>query len=212
MKGEPKMANTDIRKQSDREQESRGGQVSTRRGGGLSRREDWLTSPFSWSPGELFRLNPFELMRRFSEDMDRAFTSQWQGRGQAQGWSPAVEVREHDGKLEVCADLPGLKQEDVKVEVTDEGLVIQGERKREHEENREGYHRSERSYGQFYRLIPLPEGANVDQANAEFHNGELRVTVPLAERTPNRRQIPIGSEKKPAASQTATAGQSVKAG
>lgn len=207
------MANTDIRKQSDREQEGRGGQLSTQRGGGLSRREDWPASPFSWSPGELFRLNPFELMRRFSEDMDRAFTSQWLGGGgQTGGWSPAVEVRERDGKLEVCADLPGLKQEDVKVEVTDEGLVIQGERKREHEENREGYHRSERSYGQFYRLIPLPEGANVDQANAEFQNGELRVTVPLPARTSNRRQIPIGSEKKPAASQTSAAGQNAKAG
>ena len=72
----------------------------------------------------------------------------------APAWSPAIEAFEHDGKFEVLAELPGLKENDIKVEVTDGGLVIQGERKREHEERREGFLRSERSYGQFYRGIP----------------------------------------------------------
>jgi HSP20 family molecular chaperone IbpA/Arc/MetJ-type ribon-helix-helix transcriptional regulator len=87
--------------------------------------------------------------------------------------APAVEVRERDGNLVVSAELPGLNKDDVKVEVTGDGLVIQGERKREQEEERGGVHRSERSYGSFYRSIPLPEGANIEQAKAQFNNGVL---------------------------------------
>ena len=131
-------------------------------------------------------------------------------------WSPAVEVRERDGKLEVVADLPGIKESDVKVEVTDEGLVIQGERKSEHEENRGGLYRSERSYGQFYRLIPLPETANIDQARAEFRNGEMRVTIPVPEQQRRGRQIPIsstGGDKKEVGSQAGSGSdQARKAG
>jgi HSP20 family protein len=129
-------------------------------------------------------------------------------------WSPAIEVREHDGKLEVVADLPGIKENEVKVEVTDQGLVIQGERKREHEEKREGYYRSERSYGQFYRVIPLPENADLEQARAEFYNGELRVSVPVPERQQKTRQIPITTavERKEPLTQTAGSSQGRKAG
>jgi HSP20 family protein len=146
-------------------------------------------------------MNPFALMRQFTQDMDRFFGGTGRERGaDITEWLPAIEVTERDGKLEVCADLPGLKQEDVKVEVTDEGLVIQGERKREHEERGQGYHRSERSYGQFYRLIPLPEGAKIDEAKAEFNNGELRVSIPIPESRSKSRQIPIsagtGGERK----------------
>jgi len=64
-------------------------------------------------------------------------------------WLPPVEVEERDGKLVITADLPGLRQEDVHVEVTDEGLVLEGERKREHEESKGGVYRSERIYGYF---------------------------------------------------------------
>src|SRR6185437_10660695 len=143
--------------------------------------------------------SPFALMRRFSDEMDRMFEGR---RGEFARWSPAVDVSERDGKLEIRADLPGLNEKDVKIEVTDEGLTIQGERKHEHEENREGYHRSERSYGQFYRVIPLPEGANVDQARAEFRNGELRVSVPVPQQQRKSREIPIstgsGERREPA--------------
>ena len=156
-------------------------------------------------------MSPFALMRRFTDEMDRVF----EGRGRESGgqraqWSPAVEVTERDGKLEVVADLPGIKENDVKVEVTDEGLVIQGERKQEHEERREGYYRSERSYGQFYRVIPLPEDANVDQARAEFHNGELRISIPVPEQQRRTRQIPIGTsgERKEPQSQAAASSTS----
>jgi len=108
-------------------------------------------------------------------------------------WLPPVEMEERDGKLVITADLPGLRQEDVRVEVTDEGLVLEGERKREHEESKGGVYRSERIYGYFRRVIPLPEDAQVEQAQARFENGVLEVTVPRPEQSARRRQIPIGA-------------------
>jgi len=187
------MAEVDVKKQSHEQQ----------RGGQLQRRGAY-PSVFGVRPGELLQANPFALMRRVSEEMDRWFEGRLSS-GEAPLWMPAVEVNEHDGKLEIVAELPGINQGDVKVEVTDEGLVIQGERKREREEKGEGHYRSERSYGQFYRLIPLPENANLDQARAEFRNGELRVSVPVPERQRSTRQIPVstGGERKEPQSQTA---------
>lgn len=86
---------------------------------------------------------------------------------------------------------PDLPRTTFKIEATAEGLVIQGERKRQHEEKREGHYRSERSYGQFCRVIPLPEGANLEQAKASFNNGILEVSVPVPQAEPKRREIPI---------------------
>ena len=103
-----------------------------------------------------------------------------------------MEVRERDGSLEICAELPGLSKDDVKVECRPEGIAIEGEKKREHESHEGGFHRTERSYGHFYRMIPLPEGADVDKAKAEFKNGVLEVRVPIAQEKKKGRQIPIG--------------------
>ena len=92
---------------------------------------------------------------------------------------PALEITEKDNKLFVKADLPGMKKEDVKVEVALEGITITGERKEEKEEKKEGYFRTERLYGAFERFVPLPDGAVLDKAIAEFKDGVLMVTVPL---------------------------------
>jgi HSP20 family protein len=203
------MADVDVRKQSSSEQRGQSGQQLERSRQGLTRRGAY-PSIFDWSPSEFFSASPFALMRRFSDEMDRMFEGR---RGELAPWSPAVEVSERDGKLEIRADLPGLNEKDVKVEVTDEGLIIQGERKREHEEHREGYHRSERSYGQFYRVIPLPEGANVDQARAEFRNGELRVNVPVPQQQRKSREIPISAgsaERRDAGSETSRPAEQAK--
>jgi HSP20 family protein len=157
----------------------------------LSRSGFW--DPFSsWlSPSEFFSSNPFALMRRLSDEMDRAFSRFFHREGEESFWSPAIEVVERDGQLKVRADLPGLKPEDVHVEVTDDELIISGERKYEHEEKKKGYYRSERRYGQFYRAIPLPEGANTGQAKAQFKNGVLEISLPVPEQKSNRREIPI---------------------
>ena len=198
------MAETDVRKQSSSER--------SQQSGGLERRGAYLPL----NPSELLSMSPFALMRRFTDEMDRVFEGlggRQRNAGELALWSPAIEVREHEGKVEVVADLPGIKENDVKLEVTDEGLVIRGERKQEHEEKREGFYRSERRYGQFYRLIPLPENANLDQAHAEFRNGELRVSIPVPERQRRVRELPISpsGERKEPQSQTGGAQQTRKA-
>jgi HSP20 family protein len=146
-------------------------------------------------PDYSYDYGPFSLMRRFSEEMDQFFHNAF---GRSQGgsptaWSPAVDVRERDGKIEVVAELPGIKKEDVRLEVRDEGLILEGEKHDEREETSQGIHRVERSYGHFYRMIPLPQGAQADQAKAEFKDGLLTVRIPLAESKQRSRSIPIGS-------------------
>jgi HSP20 family protein len=95
----------------------------------------------------------------------------------------------------------------VKVEIENDSVVIQGERKTETEEKNAGVQRTERQYGYFYRSIPLPEGANADQAEAKFHNGVLEITVPVSEQQANRRSIPVKADSatssKPPQSQAA---------
>ena len=138
--------------------------------------------------------NPFSMMRRFSEEMDRAFGTSFglgRGLGERGAWMPAIEVRERDNNLEISAELPGMNKEDVKVEVTSEGVVIEGEKRREQESEEGGIHRSERSYGHFYRVIPLPEGTEAEKAKAEFKNGVLQVRVPISEEQRKSRRIPI---------------------
>lgn len=166
-------------------------------------RERWgVPSLFSLTPREFFSASPFELMRRFSEEMDRMFESMspWRlpARAGTAVWSPPIDIYERDGNLVVSAELPGLSKEDVKVEATPEGLILEGERKQEREERRGGVYRSERSYGRFYRMIPLPEDADIDQAKAQFTNGVLEVTVPIPESARKRREIPIGAEESKA--------------
>jgi HSP20 family protein len=182
-------------------------------GSGLARRGSFMPSLFSLGPGGVFSLSPFELMRRFTDEMDRAFEDFGLARGARETgiWSPPVEVFERDNNLVVRAELPGLSENDVKIELTDDGLIIQGERKSEHEERREGFYRSEISYGNFYRMIPLPEEADVDQAQAQMNNGVLEVVIPMAEARRRRRSIPIRTSGQAAQAaggqaQTATGG------
>jgi HSP20 family protein len=159
-----------------------------------------IMRPFGWSPvfeGSLFNINPFGLMRRFTEDMDRVFGSVSKEASELAEWRPAIEVKEEKGKLLLKADLPGVKNEDVKVSVMDDVLTVEGERKHEKEEKREGYYHSERSYGRFSRSIRLPEGAKVDQASAQFTNGVLEVGIPIPEAKQQRKEIPVQEPAKP---------------
>lgn len=148
---------------------------------------------------------PFTFMRRYMENMERLFddfkvfgTPSLFGRESVArnvfaggGWWPQIEVTEREGQFIVRADLPGMTKDDVKVEVHDGALSITGERKQESEEEREGYFRSERSYGSFYRRVPLPEGADVEKAEASFNNGVLEVKVGVPKRESNVRRVEI---------------------
>ena len=139
--------------------------------------------------------NPFSMLRRLTEEMDRAFGTSFglgRGFGETGTWLPPIEVRERDNNLEIYAELPGMNKEDVKVEVTAEGIMIEGEKKREREVEQGGIHTTERSYGHFARMIPLPEGAEAEKAKAEFKNGVLQVRVPYPEEHRKSRRIPIG--------------------
>ena len=158
----------------------------------------YLPSMFSVTPGEFFSMSPTTLLRRFTDDIDRV-VSGFGGHQRADvfaenfNWMPAVEVRRSGNNLIIQADLPGLSEKDVKVEVTDEGLLIEGERNQEYSREEGGVHLSERTYGRFSRLILLPEGAKVDEANATFKNGVLEINIPVPEAETKRRQIAIGS-------------------
>ena len=186
------MAESAASKQRSTEREEQGGSQMQRGSRGLERRSGYFPSTFALSPRDFFTMSPLGLMRRFADEMDRAFsnfgvTSAGTTGAQELAWMPAIEVREADNNLVVSAELPGLSEKDVKVEATPEGLVIQGERKQEYTGEEGGFQRTERSYGRFWRLIPLPEGANVEQARASFENGVLQVTIPVPESQQNRR-------------------------
>ena len=133
--------------------------------------------------------DPLALILDIGTDFDRFFNeSGWPplhwptfrlGRGAEVAWNPKVDVFEKDNRLITRIDLPGLKREDIKVEVTDGHLAISGERKREEEEKGEQFYRCERAYGSFYRAVPLPEGVKLEDVKATFADGVLEVSVPL---------------------------------
>jgi HSP20 family protein len=108
-------------------------------------------------------------------------------------WSPQIETFQRGDQLVVRADLPGLAKDDVNVEITDDAILISGERRHEFEDEKDGIYRSERSYGSFYRAIPLPAGAIGDNAKANFKDGVLEITMAAPPREATRgRRIEIG--------------------
>ncbi|HEX5884133.1 MAG TPA: Hsp20/alpha crystallin family protein [Pyrinomonadaceae bacterium] len=150
--------------------------------------------------------NPFQMMRRFTQDMERFFEdfrgfnfptffrtdfAPFHMEFDKVGWMPQIEVFQNKDQFTVRADLPGLTKDDVKIEVTDDFLTISGERKEEKEEKHEGFYRSERNYGSFYRQIPLPESAKTENAEATFRNGVLEITIPAPKIAAPTRKLEI---------------------
>jgi HSP20 family protein len=147
------------------------------------------------------RYTPFSFMRRFSEEMERLFEDvgfggNWIGRPFAHrgelnsfAWSPQIETFQKDNQFVFRADLPGMKKDDLKVSVDDNCLAIQGERKKEWTSDQEssGRYRSERSYGSFYRCVPLPQGVRAENVSATFRDGVLEVKMPASEQKQARR-------------------------
>jgi HSP20 family protein len=134
--------------------------------------------------------DPFSLLRQMTSEFDQLFgepffaANRWPtfrafAMPEVVAWSPKVDVFEKDNRLITRVDLPGLKKADVKVEVTDGQMVLSGERKRETEEKKDTFYRSEREYGSFYRVVPLPEGVKFEDIKATFADGVLEVSVPL---------------------------------
>jgi HSP20 family protein len=162
------------------------------RGGAVqNRRERGLAS---------YGRDPFSMVQQLADEMDQLFGSFFYGapgRGQRQQnrapslWAPELEIKEEGNQLRISADLPGVAKDNVKVEMQDGMLVIQGERREERTEGGEqqGFTRTERRYGSFYRAIPLPEGVDLEQAQAQMKDGVLEITVPLTQKQARRLEI-----------------------
>ncbi|NOK34602.1 Hsp20/alpha crystallin family protein [Corallococcus exercitus] len=174
-----------------------------RTGSGIARREAYAPAIVR----EAMPMSPFGLLRRMMEDMDQLFTG-FGGRGLAtrsgvldEGlWSPQVDVMVRNGNLIVKADLPGMKQEDIHVELLKDLLVIEGERsfEVEEEEETEGVWSLERSTGSFRRAIPIPEDIDTETVQANFENGVLEISLKLPEEVVQGKRIEVkgGSSEK----------------
>jgi len=148
---------------------------------------------------------PFALMRRISDEMDRIFESFGVGAPLSRPfgsavfespalqslWAPHIEVRERDGKLVIQADLPGVRKEDVNVQVEPDAVILHGERKQETTVDERGFYHTERSYGSFHRVIPLPEGVDTEQAKATFKDGVLHIELPVPQQRQRGRTLKI---------------------
>jgi HSP20 family protein len=115
--------------------------------------------------------------------------------GRSRRWVPAMDLVETEDALILRADLPGLERDDVNIEIKDRVLTVSGERKSEHEEKADGFHRVERAYGGFARSLTLPEGVVADKIEANFDKGVLEVRIPKPEETqPHKVEIANGRQ------------------
>ena len=126
----------------------------------------------------------------FTREIDRVFDAFFGQTDQARRWVPPVDLVEAEDHFVLRADLPGLREGDVNIEVQDGTLTISGERKAEHEQRERGWYRIERSFGSFNRSLTLPDGADPDRIAASFSDGVLEVRIPKPEeRMPRRISI-----------------------
>jgi len=139
----------------------------------------------------------FPLLRRLSRDIDTFFDRFGLDRpitlSAEFAWTPDLEVLEKGNEFIVKADVPGMKREDIKVELTDNELTISGERKMEKEEKEKGFYRTERSYGSFFRTITLPEGVKTKDAKAVVKDGVLEIKMPMAKIEETKRRLEIAA-------------------
>ena len=125
----------------------------------------------------LSHFDPLANLRLFEDAFTRFMSEPTSNRP----WSPAVDIYETENELVLKADLPEVSQKDIDVRVENQTLTIAGERKFAKEEAKKGFHRIERSYGNFVRSFAVPNTFNTEQISAEFHNGVLTVTLPKKE-------------------------------
>jgi HSP20 family protein len=156
----------------------------------------------------LIRWEPTRELQSLQQEVNRlfgtAFDSQAGGTGSvARRWVPAMDLVEEDGRFVLRADLPGIGEQDVSIELEDNVLTISGHRSSEHEDRRDGYYRIERASGSFSRSLTLPDGVDPQSIEASFENGVLEVAIPKPEaRKPHRVAITPG--KSPAVEDSAT--------
>jgi len=132
----------------------------------------------------------------FSREIDRVFDAFFGQTDQGRRWMPPVDLVEAEDHFVLKADLPGLAEGDVNIEVQEGTLTISGERKAEHEQREKGWYRIERSFGRFSRSLTLPDGVDPDRIEASFSHGVLEVRIPKPEeRKPQRVEITGGKKE-----------------
>jgi HSP20 family protein len=147
-----------------------------------------------WEPARELSSLQSEMNRLFNTFFDTPTTSGGNGGG-VRRWIPSMDLVETEEHFVLRADLPGLAQEDVSIELEDNVLTVSGERKAEHEEKKEGFYRVERSFGQFRRSLTLPDGVDADAITATFDKGVLEVRIPKPEeRKPRKVAIQVGDQ------------------
>ena len=146
-----------------------------------------------WDPLREIDTLQGEMNRLFSTFFDTPTGRAANGGGAVRRWIPAMDLIEAGEHFVLTADLPGMSEDDVKIEVENNVLTVSGERKTELEDKHEGYYRLERSMGAFTRSLTLPEGIDAGAVTAAFDNGVLEVRIPKPEQAkPQRVQIAVG--------------------
>ena len=146
----------------------------------------------------IVRWEPLRELSSLQTEMNRLFNTVFDAPapgngGQARRWVPAIDLLETQEHFVLRADLPGMREEDVSIELEDNVLTVSGERKAEHEDRQEGYYRVERAFGSFSRSLTLPKGIDPESVAAEFANGVLEVRIPKPEeRKPRKISIAVG--------------------
>src|SRR3954449_11084601 len=143
----------------------------------------------------IVRWEPLRELASIQNEMNRLFGTVFDAPAPGNGntlrrWMPPMDLVETDDQFVLRADLPGLAEGDVNIEVEDRVLTVSGERKAEHETTKEGYHRVERAFGTFSRALTLPEGVDAEAVEASFDKGVLEVRIPKPEQ-PKPRKISI---------------------
>jgi HSP20 family protein len=147
----------------------------------------------------LIRWEPVRELNTIQSEMNRLFNSFFDSPTPTDGrsprrWIPAMDLSESEQEFVLRADLPGLDESDVNIELEDNVLTVSGERASEHEERKEGYYRVERASGKFSRSLTLPEGVDPEKINASFEKGVLEVHIPKPEqRKPHKVTITAGA-------------------
>ena len=144
----------------------------------------------------IVRWEPLREMSSLQTEMNRLFNTVFDrppvGVSGARQWMPAMDLHETKDHFVLRADLPGMAEEDVSIELEDNVLTVSGERKVDHDERGEGFHRVERAFGAFSRSLTLPKGVDPESVNAGFERGVLEVRIPKPERR-KPRKISIGA-------------------
>ena len=143
----------------------------------------------------IVRWEPLRELGSLQNEMNRLFNTVFDAPAPGNGgtlrrWMPAMDLVESGDHFVLRADLPGMSEEDVKIELEDGTLTVSGERNAEHEEREEGYYRVERAFGAFSRSLTLPKGIDADGVTANFDRGVLEIRIPKPEeRKPRRIEI-----------------------